>query len=435
MTKKQGLEPTASGPRKWLIGGVVAAVTTVSAVVGFAGPAAADPVTTYVAVGSDTTQDISDQFALSLGLGILGSWDAVDPTGQGSTATNPEIEPKVGCIMGRPNGSTAGLNALRYSINQSSTAGPLAPPPSAGCVDVARSSSGPGTNVSTTGLLQYIPFALDAVTSATGPATAVTGTDPAVATAIVDADSFSFQNLKDLYGCAGTTQFPNGDTIGTVHYTTIIGPFPDGDFYTADPNAVADTVNHVIPIHLKVPQANSGTTKFWLGQMSGGNQGTCVQNTYLDSGGVSHSIEEHNGAAYAADANAIGPFSVAQFIAQSNGHNPRLHNVAIHNITPLPTQTGKQANPTTGSIATGDLALNTNFTITREVFNIVELARITTGNAKFDSGLSKLYVGATSRLCALSFQITQYGFATLATAPLGHTCGAVTSDLQAWATL
>ena len=137
---------------------------------GLAGPAAADPSTVFVAVGSDTTQDVMDQFATNRGQGVLGSWDAVNPV---TGVAGEIITPKAGCSMTRPNGSGQGLNALRKSLNAATAATQLADPPEPGCVDVARSSSGPGSNVNAAGLLQYIPFGLDAVATATGPATTV----------------------------------------------------------------------------------------------------------------------------------------------------------------------------------------------------------------------------------------------------------------------
>src|SRR5437868_2504734 len=68
---------TKGSARKWLIGGLAAVTTTAGLVVGVAGPASADPVTTLVGVGSDTTQDVLDAVANQIGGGVVGSWDAV----------------------------------------------------------------------------------------------------------------------------------------------------------------------------------------------------------------------------------------------------------------------------------------------------------------------------------------------------------------------
>src|ERR1700761_2977278 len=87
-----------------------------------ASPASADPIGKYVAVGSDTTQDVMDGLANQLGGGYIGSYDAFDPvTGfvrnpadglASDTAQGIKIKPSANVIP-RPNGSGDGLNALR----------------------------------------------------------------------------------------------------------------------------------------------------------------------------------------------------------------------------------------------------------------------------------------------------------------------------------
>ena len=68
---------------------VFAAVTGLT--VAFAGPASADPATTYVTVGSDTIQDVMNQFATDEFPGQIGSWDAVNPvTGTAHEIITPE---------------------------------------------------------------------------------------------------------------------------------------------------------------------------------------------------------------------------------------------------------------------------------------------------------------------------------------------------------
>ena len=404
MTKEEGRVPSTAGLRKWLTGGVVAAVAVAGAVVGFAGPAAADPTTTYVGVGSDTIQDVMNGISVRVGLGVVGSWDAVDPA---TGVAGGLINPKPGCVMTRPNGSGAGVSALRASINPATGSPPPGTPPSQGCVDFARSSSGP--TVDANGLLVYIPFALDAVTSATGPATSFGSPDPATATELVDADQFTKANLVTLYSC-------NTITVNNKVYDPRTGAVDN-------PGATPP----VIAVHVRLPQLNSGTRNFWAGQM-GINATTppsCVLDTYTDGTG-SHAVEEHNGAVFAADPNALGPFSVAQFISQTNGHNPRLHHVAIHS---LGTDNPTTENPTTGNPPT----LNKQFQITRQVYNVAYRYRVilTTGHeSEFDAGLASLFVGAGSRTCTNGITITSFGFATLAGAPLGHNCG--DSDSSLW---
>lgn len=373
--------------------------------IAFAGPANADPNTTYVAVGSDTTQDVMDQFAIDEFPGQIGSFDAVNPV----TATAHEIiVPKPGCSMTRPNGSTEGLNALRKSINPNTTATQLAAPPTAGCIDFSRSSSGPGSNAATDGVLQYVPFALDAVGTATGPATAVTGSDPAVATSITNANLFT----------EGTPTTP-GDL---VHLYRDCQAITEGGV-TYDPNIPAAAGDQ--QIHLYVPQAGSGTRNFWASTL-GFNATTlpsCVHDTIV---GTSTAVEEHDGTAYAQDTDGLGPFSIAQWVSQSNGHHDRRHSAVLHNLTAAATGGTAVAPLTSGG------TLNINYPIRREVYNIVQRDKIVSGDSNFDPTLAALLAGSGSQMCSDVLTILNYGFATLNSSPLGHTCGATTNDLRAF---
>lgn len=365
---------------------------------GLAGPAAADPTTTYVAVGSDTTQDVMDAFASSVGRGTVGSWDAVNPA---NTNVHEQISPKAGCTLTRPNGSGEGVNALRKSLNPNTSAAQLADAPEPGCVDIARSSSGPGSNQANTGQLVYIPFALDAVATATGPATAVGGSDPAVATAITQANGFTQAQVADMYDNC------NPQTVGGVTY---------------DPTGATGT-----PIHLYIPQPGSGTRSFWATTL-GFNATTppnCVHDhSVLDP---TESVQEHDGTIFAQDANAFGPFSIAQWVSQRNGHNDRRHNAVLHNL-------GGVAPLTAGG------SLNTAYPIKREVYNVVLFSAVSNGagGAGSDSKLSNLLAARTNftpTLCSATATIVNFGFAPLVGAPLGHTCGQVATDLRAFTTI
>jgi phosphate transport system substrate-binding protein len=375
-------------PKLWLAGGVV---TTLAAglVVATASPALADPATTYVAVGSDTTQDVMDGLATIIAGGNVGSWDAVNPGTPG--APHDEINPKANCHMTRPNGSTEGLNALRKSVNPSTAAPQLADPPEPGCVDFSRSSSAPGGNANTAGLLIYIPFGLDAVAPATG------GT-----TNIANADAFSLTQLQGLYQC--TAQTVNGVTY--------------------DPNQPPAAGNQ--GVHLYIPQAGSGTRNFWAAQMviSPTSLPACVHDTF-GSGTI---VEEHDGTVLQGDPDGIAPFSIAQWVSQNNGHNDRRHGAVLHSLATA-------AAPTTPIPPLVNNALNTAYPITREVYNVTTLSRVTQGSADFDQALFNILVGGTSIVCSQSLTIRSFGFGLLASAPLGHTCGAVATELRAFATV
>jgi phosphate transport system substrate-binding protein len=340
-----------------------------------------------------------NQFAKDRGNGVVGSFDAVNPV---TNTAHEIIVPADGCSMTRPNGSGEGLSALRKSINPNTTATQLAAPPSPGCLSFSRSSSGPGTHASTTGALQYVPFALDAVATATGPATAVGGGDPAVATAITQADGFTLDQVKAMYASC-TPEAVNGVTY--------------------DPTGATGTA-----IHLYIPQPGSGTRNFWAQQMGipdPNNLPTCVHDHSVLQ--PAEQVEEHDGTIYAQDANAFGPFSIAQWVAQKNGHHDRRHNAVLHNLT-----TGTP--PVTTPPLTAGGSLNTAYPIKREVYNVVLRTLITdgAGGPGTDVGLTNLLSGPNSRVCQDLGTIVNFGFAVLNSAPLGHTCGQISNDLRAF---
>ncbi|MFB7911435.1 MULTISPECIES: PstS family phosphate ABC transporter substrate-binding protein [unclassified Kitasatospora] len=187
----------------------VAALAT-SLVTVASGSALADPTGTpaaqdIVGVGSDTTQAVLNQFSTDynayLGAGStlphLYSWDA--------TGSSP-ITTKTGATsIARPNGSGAGISALKN--NTSAT------------VDFARSSRGPQSTDPNT--FDFVAYATDAVAWAAPN----NGDAPA---------NLTTQNLKDIYNCNITTW----DQI--------------------DPSLPSNTIKPYLP------QANSGTRSFFL---------------------------------------------------------------------------------------------------------------------------------------------------------------------------
>jgi hypothetical protein len=396
------------------------------AVLGFSGlvlaqttPALADPTETLVVVGSDTIQDVYNQFSLDAGGNLIGSYNATNPV---TGATHEIITPVdgsagVNCSFARPNGSTEGVDDLRLALNPSSTNGGSAPAPAAqqGCIDIARSSSGPTSEglQSNTGPIIYVPFALDAVGGATGPANASscpsydpcpsfnvvtpsngTVTVTPVSTAITQADKFTLTDLQTLYAdCEPVTE-------GGVTY---------------DPTG---TIAGDTKIDLYVPQPGSGTRNFWASTL-GFNATTppsCVHDTIV--GGVlaadNVSVEEHDGTVLATDPNGFAPFSIAQWISQRNGHDDRRHGAVVHDLTPAggtaesPFSNG---NPQTGS-------LNTSFPITRDVYSVVSYARVTSTS----DPLYNLLNGSNSTVCQDSLQIISYGFGLI------PTCGQISNS-------
>ncbi|MFC9703703.1 substrate-binding domain-containing protein [Streptomyces sp. NPDC056943] len=203
------------------------------------------PITQYrtlAGVGSDTTQDVlnglGDVVKNALGQKIIASWNA---TGTATVKTKA-----TGCVINRPNGSSAGIDALRNAVDTNS-----------GCLDFARSSRGPADITSTD--LTWIPFAKDAVSW-------VKRSDSALPSDLTVAQ------LKDIYDC-------NLTTLNGVALTPIL------------------------------PQANSGTRQFFLSSIGVATPGACVQQgvqendgTVLDTAG---DIAPYSVAQYTAQEKAV----------------------------------------------------------------------------------------------------------------------------------
>ncbi|MFJ3581452.1 substrate-binding domain-containing protein [Streptomyces sp. NPDC090127] len=196
------------------------------------------PITDYrqlTAVGSDTTQDVLNGLGNSVrdaaNAKIIASWNATGSATIKTKATN--------CVINRPNGSSAGIDALRNAVDTAS-----------GCVDVARSSRGPVDTTTTD--LAFIPFAKDAVTWAKQSTSGLPS-------------NLTQAQLKGIYECTLTSL-----------------------------NGVALT-----PI---LPQANSGTRQFFLSSIGVATPGSCVtqgaqenDGTVLDSAGdvVPYSVAQY----------------------------------------------------------------------------------------------------------------------------------------------
>ncbi len=367
-----------SSKNKLRLGAVAAAAVALLAV-SAAAPAYADPsgFKNLVGVGSDTTQDVVG--ALGAVIPAIGSYDA---TGSATIQVRSG-----GPTFNRPNGSTAGVQALSASVNNTGT---RTFPASGGVsitgqIDFARSSSAPsGSFVGTD--LTFIPFARDAVTYAVSAASDFPR-DIALGNAGQDAISPAPFTLRNIYR-------------GTV--TTYV----DGDF-----NSVT-----IRPI---IPQAGSGTRSFWLGAL-GLSESAIVGTPTTDIG---NTAQEHNGT-YIVNAGDIAPFSIAQYIAQGNHGSisavnviERRGNIELGNV-----DTVKPILLTAG----GGVELNTAFPINRLVFNVVQTSRLT-GVSAADVELQSTFAGTGSTVCAATATIKQLGFGTI-----GSLCGNTTTYKQAF---
>jgi hypothetical protein len=413
-------------------------------------PALADPQFTMVAVGSDTIQDVYNAFASNLGNTTLASYDAINPISHAAGDTLAYINNTNGktCSFPRPNGSGAGQEAMDASV-----AGPLPtttvlnPEPGVGCVDIGRSSSGPGStagapnsgNYTGTNALQFVPFAEDAVDGSFGPAAggtaftaathdaagdSVPATTVATQLPVASVNMFTQQNLTDLYkNCKEIT------VNGTLFW-------PLGD---PNPGETTKPAN-AQQIDLYIPQTSSGTTKFWAGQTGAFSLTTlpaCVfttiQNGALSVNGASnpsHFIftnEEHDGTAIATDPFGYFPFSIAQWIAQSNGHNDRRHGAVLADLVDA---SAVQQVPTATKFGAVIISPNFPAPFTRLVYSVVSLAPLTTGGTALNSFLN----GSGSTICQSSSTMISFGFSPLtgnANILGGATCGEITAALEA----
>lgn len=333
--------------KKKLIAGA-AALGVVASLAAAAPAAYAEPVSnSYAIVGSDTLQDVVN--ALTNGTNISGAVvrstagdqfvGAFDATG------TPSIQTKSGGQrFGRPNGSGDGVKALSRSIDgqpyTSGTAGGPANVLISNQVDIARSSSGPGSSANPTGPLVYLPFGRDALTYAhSGTAAAF--------------DSLDQATLKGIFECTVRT-------VGGVTVTPVI------------------------------PQAGSGTRSDWMSKIgvTDATLGSCVVV------GQEHDTSRlSDGSAF--PANAITPMSAAQWVAQNTGAGIDRRGTNVKLGSPV---AGTPAVTGTGTSMVPNAAFYANTTWGRDVFLVVENARITVGDAKYDAKLADLVSTAGSKL-------------------------------------
>jgi hypothetical protein len=442
-----------------------------------AGPAGADPTIQFAEVGSDTIQDVMNQFSVDVAGNLLGSFNAVDPvTGaihgsiayvKGANAT----EPAVSCNFTRPNGSTEGLDAFRFSINPLTTASQDAVPPQAGCVDLSRSSSGPSSSdVKPDGQLVYIPFAIDAVTGAVGPTTAgevngSTGENNVAATLLTStaAPYYDFVNyltiaeLTSLYSCPVPSSSNNEGAV------SIADPMAPGGTLLVNPNVGVQGLTSLptgqTQIDLYIPQSGSGTLSFWAGQLGfsktspppcdhqtivnaattppAGSSFSCPPGSATGCGVTTYdgvTVEEHNGQAIGVDPNGYFPFSIAQWLSQSHHSNiDRRYGAQLQNVT---NASGTVESPCLAAGAasncstTGSSINANNFPFVRFVYNIAQYDQVqSTDTSTYIAALGTMLVGTGSSLCSDGLQLFLYGFAQMPStnsALNGDQCGTIT---------
>jgi ABC-type phosphate transport system substrate-binding protein len=244
------------------------------------------PVTSIVAVGSDTTTGLFDQFSTDFNAGSpapsrdLFSWDATPPSG--ATTTIQSKGTSTTCDITRPNGSGAGISQLQAKLTFTSGGTTY------DCVDIARTSrktqASDGTGLAT------VLFAKDVVTYAY-----VTGGNAV--------SNLTNQELTAIYSC-NASLIP-GET------------YPDAPVTWSEVGGTSTAA--IVPV---LPQASSGTRQSFLTGLglTYTTPPSCVVN------GVStvdaSVIEENEGTnsefttANTGVANVIVPFSAGSYIGE-----------------------------------------------------------------------------------------------------------------------
>lgn len=304
--------------------------------VGVATSASAEPVSnSYSLVGSDTLQDSMN--AIVNGTTITGATVRVtsnnktlgnfDAFGSAAIQTKP-----AGAFFGRPAGSGAGVSALRASITGANYTGNPAVPARQilGQVDIARSSSGPGGNANANGMLAYVPYGRDAL------GFAYKGGDSSWA-------NLTAAQLKAIYECTTTT-------VGGV------------------------------AIKPRIPQSGSGTRSFFLGAIGNPTLGSCVS----DATGTTPEND-----ASVLGANELIPFSVANWVSQANGATG-INTTTASGVSFGSAVSGQAAFTGTAPSLVPNASYYSDATFGRDTYLVVEYARITPSDAKYDASLANL---------------------------------------------
>jgi ABC-type phosphate transport system substrate-binding protein len=378
---------------------VTGAAVAAAAVAMAAVPALADPPTgvspravDVVGVGSDTIQNVLDQFSHDYNATHAGtklySWDATNPK-TGAIADN--ILLKRGCtVVKRPNGSSAGVTALGANLGGSTAGHP--------CVDFARSSRDRSATDPpfAPGGIAFVTLAGDAVTYSTH---AVTNAPANLTTA----------DLTLIYECRVT----NWRQVGGRN----------------------------APIKPFIPQTGSGTRSFFLKAIGVTSPGTCVSDvptTAVPSG----TLEENEGVNPALNgrnrADVIFPYSIGKWIAQA-AHSAKCLNTGCTPVGGVVCRPGRgqnlfgcdvhgtmvlrSINRTAPTVGTGrSIKINPGFT-SAFVRTLFEVVRYTVGTRDHIPAYLEPFFGARGYVCstaAAKADLLNYGFIVLPTCGKTH---------------
>ncbi|MER7276885.1 hypothetical protein ABT369_20820 [Dactylosporangium sp. NPDC000244] len=339
-----------------------------------AGPASADPApptgAVYCGSGSDTTQDVMQKLSEIIVSSSGKKFESWNARGTSPITTN--------CAAGsfaRPDGSGAGITALRDSLN---LGGEGTGPVPANALTFARSSRGPNDTSNTD--LTFIPFGIDAVAPAVKSGGGLDQKYPS---------GLTIAQLQDIYKCVTKTI-----TVGSTTYT--IAPY--------------------------VPQANSGTRSFWLTAVGiteadvnkAPASGGCVRDTKISDGSA---LQEHDGTVLTDPTvgttlyTEIIPISIAQNIAQTN-----------HVTTGVTDRRGSSKLLSLASqapIVSGQINASWPSAYQRSVYNVFKTTSVTGLTA--DPALKEIFVSNSALVCTGTPKSTINLFGFLTNANCGDT--------------
>jgi len=289
---------------------IVAASAAAAITAMTAGPALADPPSgttpapaDITGVGSDTIQNVMDQFSHDFNKGLpassphLYSWDATNPnTGViGDTIViKGTSADRTTCAQPRPDGSSAGITALESSNPQIS---------GHPCIDFARSSRARASTDPST--ISFVNLAGDAVGYATEKSS--TGAASNVPANLTTAE------LASIYECKVTNwnQLPGGKSGKPV---------------------------------VLIPQTSSGTRSFFLSAIGVAAPGSCANDlpTTAFPGGTLEENEGVNAIFKKNPQNIIFPFSIGKWLAEAE------HSAKCLNSSCTPNSSGVVCTPKSG---------------------------------------------------------------------------------------
>jgi hypothetical protein len=359
--------------RRWPLVAALTALVSAGAMLA-ASPVQADPLGggggNYPTVGSATTQDLMNGLATQVHLG-----GPFSPLAIASYDVSPQpttIMPGGFVSFPRPEDDGEGAAALRaaengtvYAARGIASTGPL----STSDVAFSRISVGPRFPTLVDPYV-WVPYAIDGVTYATHASSAIT--------------NLTTSDLQAIYAAA------NGATVSLS-----IGARKIGTQGTPGVD--------IVPL---LPEAGSGTREFWVSRYLGVTPGSATADTYTDGSGT-HDVLEDDGSALAAVPLGILPFSVGDWIGQSQA--PVLS--SAYGITVIDRRGSSvlggidSTSPTTLT-AGGGVALDTGFAVLRPLFNLVKHDRIDPSSGAYDATLAAVLSGPTAKVG------TQPGFFT-----------------------